>query len=758
MLNSSKSLFPWLWFRAILFAAAYFALAALSDAVSFQDASFATLWLPSGLFVAVLLLAPLRDWPAYLLAALPASLIYTFSKEMPAAESALIYLGCVLEAAVGAWLVRRFDRRAGKLEGPANVLSLLVFSALVGAALSATLSTTVLDTLRHGLYYFATWRIAWIGHSLGILVMAPLVLSWAELREAARRGPDPEKIIEFAVLLSGLFVCALAIFVSDYGMNRQNYLIIPFMVWAALRFGPRGTALCGLIVALVASWGSSAAVRDFAVQDATIVPNLDALGSFLAASLVTCLFLAAAWSQTGRAEKALRESETRYRLLIENQGEGVAIVDPNETFSFANPAALTIFGTSVLVGRSLREFTDPQQFATIRQQTQKRQNGEKTTYELEIIQSTGRRRSLMITATPEYDVDGQFSGTFAVFYDHTERKQSEVALRDSRARFQTLFDHSPIPICEVDYSRVKRLLDALRAQGTEDFREYFLQNPAQINVCAQLIRVLDVNHATVQLFNFTDKAEFMAQVIRVNTRGPNDLFVEQLIAIGEGRTEFEMEGPNDIIEGQVRYHHVRWTVAPGYEHNFHRVIVTTIDVTERKLAEERMRYLSTHDVLTGLYNRNFFEAEMERLQNSRLEPVNVMVVDVNGMKATNDTYGHAAGDELLRRTAQVLRISFRKEDIIARIGGDEFVVLFHGQVPIQESVDRVKACLDEHNHWYEGAPLSLAIGAATGSKGTALVDLFRKADQQMYKEKLRTHKSKSEGKADVKAGNPPWAN
>jgi diguanylate cyclase (GGDEF)-like protein len=203
-----------------------------------------------------------------------------------------------------------------------------------------------------------------------------------------------------------------------------------------------------------------------------------------------------------------------------------------------------------------------------------------------------------------------------------------------------------------------------------------------------------------------------------------------------------MEGPNDLVDGQVRYHYVRWAVAPGYERDYRRVILTVADVTERRNTEERMRYLSTHDLLTGLYNRNFFEAELERLQNSRMEPVNVMVIDINGMKATNDTYGHAAGDELLRRSAQVLRMSFRKEDIIARIGGDEFVVLFHGSISIPDAVNRVKDCMAEHNHWYDGPALSLSIGAASGSKGSLLVDLYRKADQQMYKEKQRAKKNR----------------
>jgi diguanylate cyclase (GGDEF)-like protein len=280
--------------------------------------------------------------------------------------------------------------------------------------------------------------------------------------------------------------------------------------------------------------------------------------------------------------------------------------------------------------------------------------------------------------------------------------------------------------------------------------------------------VLDINRAVLQFFGFSDKAEFMAQIPSLMRRGPDDVFIAELEAIAAGKTEFDMEGPNDLVDGLIRYHHVRWTVAPGYENDFRRVIVTVTDVTERRQAEERMRYLSTHDVLTGLYNRNFFEAEMERLQNSRLEPINVMVVDVNGMKSTNDTFGHAAGDELLRRTAQVLRMSFRKEDVIARIGGDEFVVLFQGTLPLLEAIKRVKDCENEHNHWYDGPPLSLAIGASTGGKGSSLVELFKRADQQMYKEKVHTGRlrpvekiekdekdDKLEEKSEVKPGKFP---
>jgi diguanylate cyclase (GGDEF)-like protein/PAS domain S-box-containing protein len=757
MWNRLKTFSSRLEVRAVLFAAAFWVLAEFSDVVSFRAASFPTLWFPSGLFVAVLLFSPLSEWPAFLVASVPAALLHAILRSGPLDEALLITVSGALEAAVGAWLVRRFDRRAGEFNSPTNVLFLIVFAVLVSTALSATINTTVLATLRNGLAYWSTFRIAWIGRALGILVIAPFVLAWRNFAEDIFRGIEAERLIELAVMISGLVVCAQYIFVGNFGLNRQSYMIMPFLVWVALRFGPRGTTLSALLVTLIAAWGSVVQLDGFAVNDSVIATNMDALGSFLVVTLLTCFILTTIWDRSQRIEKALRDSETRYRQLVENQGEGVAILDVKENFIFANPAAQQIFGDDALLGRNLRRYTDAMQFAAALQQTQLRKKGEKTSFEMEIVQPSGRRRSLLITATPEYDNKSVFTGTFAVFHDITESKLSEMALRDSRSRFQTLFDHSPIPIWEVDFSRVKRLLDAYSNQGIENFREYFQENPEQVEACEKLTRVLDVNHAAVLLFDFTDKVQFMTELNRSINRGPRDLFIEELIAIAGGRTEFEMEGPNDVVNGVVRHHHVRWTVAPGYEQNYRRVIITILDVTERKQAEERMRYLSTHDVLTGLYNRNFFEAELERLQNSRIEPINVMVVDVNGMKSTNDTYGHSAGDELLRRTAQVLRMSFRKEDVIARIGGDEFVVLFTGTVPITESARRVQACLEDHNHWYDGAALSLAIGAATGGRGSSLVELFRKADQQMYGQKLHSRKH-PDIKSNIKTGNSPQAN
>ncbi|MFN2341478.1 MAG: HD domain-containing phosphohydrolase [Halanaerobium sp.] len=99
------------------------------------------------------------------------------------------------------------------------------------------------------------------------------------------------------------------------------------------------------------------------------------------------------------------------------------------------------------------------------------------------------------------------------------------------------------------------------------------------------------------------------------------------------------------------------------------------DISERKQKEREIKYLLYRDALTGLYNRRFFEEEMQRLDTKRQLPISLIMADVNGLKIINDSYGHDTGDQLLKKAAAILKNTVREEDILARQGGDEFAIL-----------------------------------------------------------------------------------
>jgi len=189
--------------------------------------------------------------------------------------------------------------------------------------------------------------------------------------------------------------------------------------------------------------------------------------------------------------------------------------------------------------------------------------------------------------------------------------------------------------------------------------------------------------------------------------------------------------------GQIRWVRDRAFPIRDSEGAVHRIVGIIEDITERRQAEEHLRYISSHDVLTNLYNRFYFEEELARLERGRGYPVSIISVDVDGLKQVNDRWGHAAGDELLRKTSIVLRLAFRNEDMIARIGGDEFVVVLPAAdgAAAEKALARVRSQLAAHNQADPELPVSLSLGAATGDRGKSLAEILRDADAAMYRDK-----------------------
>ncbi len=171
------------------------------------------------------------------------------------------------------------------------------------------------------------------------------------------------------------------------------------------------------------------------------------------------------------------------------------------------------------------------------------------------------------------------------------------------------------------------------------------------------------------------------------------------------------------------------------------------DITERKRRENHILYLSYHDVLTRLYNRTFFDEECLRLDKKRVLPVTVVIGDINGLKLTNDVFGHAQGDKLLCAIAEILSGCAGPEDILFRIGGDEFCLLMPSAGPEEAKAlcERIHlACECETVRFDNGSEMhpSVALGYATRwTAERSFNEIFKEAEDAMYKRKLLERKS-----------------
>jgi diguanylate cyclase (GGDEF)-like protein/PAS domain S-box-containing protein len=178
-----------------------------------------------------------------------------------------------------------------------------------------------------------------------------------------------------------------------------------------------------------------------------------------------------------------------------------------------------------------------------------------------------------------------------------------------------------------------------------------------------------------------------------------------------------------------------------------RAVGVHIDIDKQKRQEEKIKYLSFHDELTGLYNRRYFEAEMERLSNSRKNPISIIIGDLDQLKIVNDNFGHIMGDYYIEKASDIFKKIFRKEDIAARVGGDEFSVILPdtNEDTAKRICKRIKKEYEMLNEREDFAvPISISLGHSTLKKGSEnLKECYKKADHDMYNNKKNEMKTRN---------------
>lgn len=172
------------------------------------------------------------------------------------------------------------------------------------------------------------------------------------------------------------------------------------------------------------------------------------------------------------------------------------------------------------------------------------------------------------------------------------------------------------------------------------------------------------------------------------------------------------------------------------------VVIVFRDATDKKERLQEAEYLSFHDYLTGLYNVRYMEDAMTRMDTRRNFPFSLVAVDVNGLKLTNDAFGHETGDRLLKKTAEILKEACRSDDIVCRIGGDEFMLLLPKTSKVQAEAVKSRILRLADNALVDNSEVSLAMGIGTKNHPSqGMEDIRKQADSAMYKDKLITSKN-----------------
>ena len=231
-----------LWQRCGLLCLGYFAGAWLGSFLSPDGGPSVSYWLPGGLFVAVLLVNPTRDWPWLLLSALPANIGFDLLHDAKPDFGVIGFfcLANILQAGTGAWLVRRFIAEKPVLASLSEFFGLLLFAGGVGAAVGALIAATMLTRLHLVSSFVESWKVLWGGNVMAVLVVAPLVLAFADVRTPFAGRRNLLRVAEAVLVFGGMVAFLWFVLAEGRGIGSPKVPVLAFVLWAGLRFGLRG--------------------------------------------------------------------------------------------------------------------------------------------------------------------------------------------------------------------------------------------------------------------------------------------------------------------------------------------------------------------------------------------------------------------------------------------------------------------------------------------------------------------------------------
>ena len=466
-----------------------------------------------------------------------------------------------------------------------------------------------------------------------------------------------------------------------------------------------------------------------------------------------------------QAKTELQESKNLLLTTLHSIGDGVIATDMNGNITQINRKAqqLTGWAAEEAVGKFMGDvfqIMDSRTGAIVSNPMDRvLKTGETQTLadNTILVSRTGSERYIADSAAPIRDFAGNMAGVIMVFSDMTERKMAEESMK-----YQFRFEKMLAEISTNFASKSSDQLEAMIQHALEQIGDFFQvdrsyvyqfseknsQEESVYEWCADGIG----KNKSIMMGKAIDAFPWLNEKIHRNQRVSLETLEDLPSEAHMEKAEFQSQGIQSLLyiplqnDSQilgffgleVQREERKWTENQEILLGVLAELISNALV--RRQIEAKVRFQSFHDGLTGLYNRVYLEEEMQRLDTERQIPIGIIMADLNGLKRANDTYGHFVGDEMLKKTAEILTSSCRKEDISARWGGDEFVV-FLPQTTEKEALaicQRIQRKCRET--FIADIPISVALGdAVRNSISQDLNDILKEAEENMYKNKRGEH-------------------
>jgi diguanylate cyclase (GGDEF)-like protein/PAS domain S-box-containing protein len=442
--------------KLILVAIACWLTVRLGFLFTAKSVGVASVWIGSGLTLAILLLSPKKQWSALL----ALFFIAIVAGNLSGGNSLLVSLGFaltnVLEIIPVAWGITYFcgsQITFGRVREILTLFVITIFSNGITALLGAAVSV-----LAFGAPLWDTWLVWWLGSGLGMVLVTPFIVTWVTSK-ALLQSKSTRQAIETGIITLGLAVFAWLLFGKFTFAEEpilRNYMLFPLLIWLSFRYTPRGMSGVLILVAAIATWNTLQGHGIFAFADQSMDQHLISLQIFLSVITFSGLFLSAVLDERRQSEAALLDSKSIAERYLNIVAEIIVSLDHEGNITHLNESGHQLLGYDAkeLVGKNWFDTClTAEEKGEVRRFFEMMKNGEiheLASRENSVVTKNGERKIILWHNTILRDRKGGFAGTLSSGEDITERMEMEKALRIALAKYKTLFESFPLGITITD--------------------------------------------------------------------------------------------------------------------------------------------------------------------------------------------------------------------------------------------------------------------------------------------------------------------